>query len=161
LHALAGTAAEGEDLMAERNPRLEEPADDVERLLVRLEPVPPAPHLTARVLAHTTRRARLRWGLWVGLAVGVGLLTAVVAAISGYFAGQEFVRSGAYDLVGLALEDWDLVAAAPGEYLLALAGAVPWASALATLASVAAAYAVTRPLARASALLRAATGAPG
>ncbi len=131
----------------------EEPGDDVERLLARLEPIPPPPDLAARVLARTSRRVRMRWGLWVTLAVVVGVLAAALAAISGYVTGQELVHSGAYELVRLALEDQELVAAAPTEYLLALAEAVPWAGLLATLACIVAAYAVTRPLARAPELL--------
>ena len=136
--------------MSERDASYQrEPADDVERLLARLEPLAPPPDLAARVLARTTRRARVRWGVWVGLAVVAGVMAAGLAAISGYFMGQELVQSGAYELLRLAVEDWELVAVAPSEYLLALAEAVPWGGLLATLACVVAAYAVTRPLARA------------
>jgi hypothetical protein len=136
------------------------PADDVERLLARLEPVPPPSALQARILARTTRQARVRWGLWVGLAVVAGLLAAVLAAVSGYLTGQEFVQSGAYALIALALQDWELVTAAPQEYALAVAETVPWGGLLATLACVVAAYAATRPLARAAALLAATAARP-
>ena len=74
-----------------------------------------AARLTARVLARTSRRARLRWGLWVTLAALAGLAAATLAAVSGYLTGQELVQSGAYALIQLAFEDRDLVAAdAPG-----------------------------------------------
>jgi ABC-type spermidine/putrescine transport system permease subunit I len=126
-----------------------EPLDDVERLLVRLQPAAPPPDLAARVLARPSRRARVRWGLWVTLAALAGLVAAALAAVSGYLTGQEFVQSGAYALILLALEDWELVADAPQDYLLALAEAIPWLGLLATAACVLAAYAVARPLARA------------
>jgi hypothetical protein len=103
-----------------------------------------------RILARTSQRTRLRWGLWVVLTMVVGLAATLLAAVSGYLTGQELVRSGAYELLRLALEDWELVRAAPGDYALALAEAVPWGSLLATLACVVAAYALTRPLARAT-----------
>jgi hypothetical protein len=135
-----------------------EPLDDIERLLVRLDPIPPPPDLAARVLARTSRRARVRWGLWVTLAALAGLSAATLAAVSGYLTGQEFVQSGAYALFQLALEDGDLVAAAPQDYLLALAETIPWLGLLATAACVLAAYAVVRPLACAPRLY-AATGA--
>jgi hypothetical protein len=122
------------------------PEDDVERLLARLEPVAPPPDLATRVLARTSRRGSPRWWLWVSLALGVGAVTAILAAISGYLTGQEFVRSGAYELMRLAVEEWDLVEAAPDEYALALAETVPWSGLLATLACILAAVAVTRPL---------------
>lgn len=125
-----------------------EPADDIERLLERLAPVAPPPALQARILARTTRRAPARWGWWVGLGVAAGLLAAVLAAVSGYRTGQELVQSGAFALVAFALEDWELVTAAPQEYLLALVEAVPWAGLLATAACILAAYVATRPLAR-------------
>jgi ABC-type spermidine/putrescine transport system permease subunit I len=126
-----------------------EPLDDVERLLARLDAVPPPPDLAPRVLARTSRRARMRWSLWTALAALAGLGAAALAAVSGYLTGQEFVQSGAYALLQLALEDWELVAAAPQDYLLALAETVPWLGLLATAACVLAAYAVARPLARA------------
>ena len=145
--------------MREDKERFEMGTDDVERLLAQLEPVPPPPDLPTRVFVRTTRRARVRWGVWVALAVSVGVLTATLAAVSGYLAGRELVQSGAYDLVRLLLEDWELVALAPAEYGLALAEVVPWTSLLAMLASIAAAYAATRPLARAAALFP--TSRPG
>jgi hypothetical protein len=135
-------------------------ADDVERLLVRLEPVAPPPTLQTRILAQTTQQARVRWGVWVGLAVIAGVLATGLAAVSGYLTGQEFVQSGAYALIGLALQDWELVTAAPQEYALAVAEAVPWGGLLATLACVVAAYAATRPLARAAELLAATAAQP-
>ncbi|HEY7067753.1 MAG TPA: hypothetical protein VII06_40230 [Chloroflexota bacterium] len=136
-----------------------EPADDVERLLARLAPAPPPPDLTGRILARTSRRARVRWGLWVTLAALAGLLAAGAAAVSGYLTGQELVQSGAYALVQMALEDWGLVAEAPQDYLLALAETVPWLGLLATAACVLAAYAVARPLARAPELFPGRQGA--
>src|SRR5581483_4149730 len=126
-----------------------EPLDDIERLLARLEPVAPPPDLAARVLARTSRRARLRWGVWVTLAALAGLGAGILAAVCGYLTGQELVQSGAYPLIQLALEDRELVAAAPQDYLLALAETVPWLGLVATLACVLAAYAAARPLARA------------
>jgi hypothetical protein len=137
-----------------------EPLDDVERLLARLAPLPPPPDLAARVLARTSRRAGLRWGLWVTLAALAGLVAAALAAVSGYLTGQELVQSGAYALIQLALEDGDLVAAAPQDYLLALAETVPWLGLLATAACVLAAYAVARPLARAPRLFPTIGAAP-
>jgi hypothetical protein len=122
-----------------------QPADDVERLLARLEPVSPPPDLATRVLARTTRGAGGR--RWTLVALGVGLLAAGLAAANGYAAGHAFVQSGAYELLRLAVEDWELVAAAPTDYLLALAEAVPWRNLVVSLACVAAAYAVARPLA--------------
>jgi hypothetical protein len=135
-------------------PAADEP-DDVDRLFARLESPAPPPDLALRILARTSRRARVRWGLWVGLAVSVGLVAAVLAAVSGYLTGQELVRSGALDLLRLALEDGELVSTAPGDYLLVLVETLPWGGLLATLACVVAAYAVTRPLARAPQLLAA------
>jgi len=132
-----------------------EPPDDVDRLFARLAPVSPPEDLMPRILARTSQRTRLRWGLWVALTVVVGLAATLLAAVSGYLTGQELVRSGAYELLRLALEDGELVRAAPGDYLLALAEAVPWGGLLATVACVVAAYAVTRPLARATARLAA------
>jgi ABC-type spermidine/putrescine transport system permease subunit I len=129
--------------------------DDVERLLARLEPVAPPPDFAARVLARTTRRARVRWGFWVVLAVVAGLAVAALAAVSGYLAGRELVESGAYDLVRLGAEDWELVSSAPGEYFQVLAEALPWASLAATLACIVAAYLVAQLLTRAPALYRA------
>src|SRR5919202_2522609 len=103
--------------MREQNARYDaEPVDDVERLLARLEPVPPPPDLATRVLARTSRRARVRWGLWVTLAALAGLGAAALAAVSGYLTGQEFVQSGAYALVQLALEDGEFVTSAPQDY---------------------------------------------
>jgi ABC-type spermidine/putrescine transport system permease subunit I len=131
------------------------PSDDVERLLARLEPVVPPPDLTTRVLTRTTRRAHVRWGLWVVLAVVAGLAAAALAAVSGYLAGRELVESGAYDLVRLGAEDWELVTTSPGEYFQALAEALPWASLVATLACIVAAYLVAQLLTRAPALYRA------
>jgi ABC-type spermidine/putrescine transport system permease subunit I len=130
-------------------PRAAEPLDDVERLLTRLAPVPPPPDLAARVLARTSRRARVRWGLWVALAALAGFGAAALAAVSGYLTGQEFVHSGAYALIQLGLEDGEFVTSAPQDYFLALAETVPWLGLLATAACVLAAYAVARPLARA------------
>src|SRR3954470_24462544 len=99
---------EGMASMREQDPRHGEPVDDVERLLARLEPLPPPPDLAARVLARTSRRAQVRWSLWVMLAALAGLAAAALAAVSGYLTGQELVQSGAYALVQLALEDWEL-----------------------------------------------------
>ena len=45
--------------------------------------------LASRILARTSGRARVRWGLWVMLAVGAGLTAALLAAVSGYLTGQE------------------------------------------------------------------------
>ena len=129
------------------------PSDDVERLLARLEAVAPPPDLATRVLARTTRRAAP--GLWVVLAVVAGLAAAALAAVSGYLAGRELVDSGAYDLVRLGAEDWELVTTAPGEYFQALAEALPWASLAATLACILAAYLIAQLLTRAPALYRA------
>jgi hypothetical protein len=126
-----------------------EPPDDVDRLFARLESPTPPPDLAFRILARTSGRARVRWGLWVMLAVGAGLVAALLAAVSGYLTGREFVQSGAYELLRLGLEDGELVTTAPGDYLPAVAEAVPWSGLAATLACVGAAYAVTRPLARA------------
>ncbi len=123
----------------------EQPTDDVERLLARLEPVTPPPELATRVLACTTRSPGVR--RWTLVALVVGLLAAGLAAASGYATGHAFVQSGAYELLRLAIEDWDLVAAAPTDYLLALAEAIPWHSLVVSLACVAAACAVARPLA--------------
>jgi ABC-type spermidine/putrescine transport system permease subunit I len=136
-----------------------EPSDDVERLLARLAPAPPPPDLAARILARTSRRARVRWGLWVVLAALAGLFAAGAAAVSGYLTGQELVQSGAYALVQVALDDWELVADAPQDYLLALAETVPWLGLLATAACVLAAYGAARPLARAPELFPRASGA--
>jgi ABC-type spermidine/putrescine transport system permease subunit I len=144
--------------MRERDARPDAPADDVERLFARLAPVAPPSDLAARVLARTSRRQRVRWGLWVTLGALGGVLAAALAAVSGYLTGRELVESGAYALIRVALEDWDLVAAAPQDYLLALAETVPWIGLLATLGCVLAAYAVARPLARAPELFPA-TGA--
>lgn len=141
--------------MTERDEWPNGPPDDVDRLFARLEPVAPPSEAVLRVLARTSHRERARWGLWVALSVGVGLLVALLAAVSGYLTGQELVRSGAYDLLQIAVENGEFVAAAPGDYLLALAEAVPWSGLLATTACVLAAYAVTRPLARAPELLAA------
>jgi ABC-type spermidine/putrescine transport system permease subunit I len=91
----------------------------------------------------------MRWGVWVTLAALAGLGTAMLAAVSGYLTGREFVQSGTYALIQLALEDWELVADAPQDYLLALAETVPWLGLLATTACVLAAYAVARPFTRA------------
>ncbi|HLH26617.1 MAG TPA: hypothetical protein VK066_29190 [Chloroflexota bacterium] len=134
------------------------PRDDVERLLARLDATPP-PDLAARVLARTTRRARMRWGLWVMLAALAGLCAAALAAISGYLTGQELVQSGAYALVLLALEDWELVADAPQDYLLLLVETIPWLGLLATTACVLAAYVAARLLARAPGLFPSASEA--
>src|SRR5207248_9195692 len=135
------------------------PSGDVDRLLARLEAVAPPPDLATRVLARTTRRAAP--GLWVVLAVVAGLAAAALAAVSGYLAGRELVDSGAYDLVRLGAEDWELVTTAPGEYFQALAEALPWASLAATLACILAAYLIAQLLTRAPALYRAtAPGAP-
>src|SRR5436190_18281081 len=139
-------------------PRDAEPLDDVERLLARLEPIGPPPDRAARVLARTSRRARIRWGVSVVLATLAGVGAAALAAVSGYLTGQELVQSGAYALVQLALEDWEFVTSAPQDYFLALAEAVPWLGLLATAACVLAAYAVVRPLARAPQLFPASGG---
>jgi hypothetical protein len=125
-----------------------QPPDDVDRLFARLEPASPPPDLVNHVLARTSGRERVRLGGWIVLAVSVGLLTALLAAVSGYLTGREFVQSGAYELLRLGLEDGELVTTAPGDYLLAVAEAVPWGGLVATIACVAVAYAVTRPLAR-------------
>jgi len=136
--------------MSERDGwRPAEPPDDVDRLFARLEPIAPPTDLAPRILARTSGHARMRWWLWVTLAVGAGLIAALLAAVSGYLTGQEFVQSGAYELLRLGLEDGELVTTAPGDYLLAVGEAIPWGGLVATLACVAAAYAVTRPLARA------------
>jgi hypothetical protein len=124
------------------------PEDDVERLLARLEPMSPPASLQARVLSRTTRREPGLWTPWLVLATGLGFVTALLGTLSGYWTGQELVRSGAFDLLRLAMEDWELVQAAPSEYLLALAETVPWPGLLATLVCVAVAYALTRPLSR-------------
>src|SRR5438045_2996783 len=134
-----------------------EPADDVERLLARLDPAPPPPDLAARVLARTSRRAR--WSLWATLAALAGLAAAALAAVSGYLTGREIVQSGAYALLQLALEDWVLVTDAPQDYLLALAETVPWLSLLATAACVLVASAVARALARPPRLVPTTAGA--
>jgi len=76
--------------MSERDDRrlAAEPPDDVDRLFARLEPIAPPAALASRILARTSGRARVRWGLWVRLAVGAGLVAALLAAVSGYLTGQ-------------------------------------------------------------------------
>jgi hypothetical protein len=104
--------------------------DDLDRLLSRSVPAPPA-GLQARVVrrsAVAARAGRLTLAL-AGYLVSLGLLVVLAAHI-----GRAVTAGGARDLITLAVQDRSLVLDYPWEYTLAVVQALPWPS-LAALAA--------------------------
>ncbi len=120
-----------------------EPEDDLDRLFGRLEPVEPPPDLVARVLAGTTARAPGRRELVWGLLDLAALLALAVLSVS---LGTALAESGGIELARAGLANFELLADAPGDFLLALAETLPWLQVAAVAVDLAIVYALSRVL---------------
>jgi hypothetical protein len=101
-------------------------ADDVDRLFARLDRAPVPEELTARVLASTVgrteaTRAVLAWPWMIAGLAALGLLV-----LAGYQLGASLATSDGLELVTALVEDYGLVATAPGDVVAALGEVIPW-----------------------------------
>ncbi len=112
--------------------------DDVDRLFARLEPAPVPADLTSRILARTVavgRPSHIWRAVWP-LAL-VGCLSFVGLVILGYSLGAELARTDGLDLLQAILDDFSLLATAPGDVAAALGETLPWPMVILALADTA------------------------
>jgi hypothetical protein len=101
-------------------------SDDVDRLFARLDRAPVPEELTARVLASTVgrteaTRAVLAWPWMIAGLAALGLLV-----LAGYQLGASLASNDGLELVTALVEDYGLVATAPGDVVAALGEVIPW-----------------------------------
>ena len=104
------------------------PADDVDRLYLRLTQLP-APHdfaanVMAAVQAVRPSPAQIYWAL-------AELLATALLALLAFATGRALVGGGTVDLVRAIFADAGVLRVTPADALLALADAIPWIELLA------------------------------
>ncbi|MEA2642905.1 MAG: hypothetical protein QOF51_4299 [Chloroflexota bacterium] len=100
--------------------------DDLDILYARMEREDAPPGLTPRVLGMVAHRSRQR-RLHGAIMFAIGLMA---AALLSFVVGFNLSASGILDVVGLQLQNLDLLGAAPLDFALGVAESTPWVPAI-------------------------------